>query len=427
MSRIRRALSIASVSAVVAGSVLLAASPALAAPVDIYTNNATWYAIYDDEPNIDDIYSRAADFQGSGLTLGGWTGDALDGLAYSTTEVFWDAEVGEIADVTWISGNLVTGGPVITGSYTGTYAYEGDFITSGTVTAELVVQGSFAKWTFQAISDDAWPAPGISVTGNTGADSDADYTDVDGGITINDGLTGDMIVGLATNGFVNATDGDDIFYVVNGSSTLTFTIATLDYNPCSADGALDHMAELVPTFADIFGTDLEPFYNTNCYGPAQPSDSLTVGTEADLSLTFESGEGLDDYNGGDNWASDNYADWTLGVVNGLPDGVDYEWVYDDDSQRAALHLTGTPTESGTFTLTGFTYHTDDSYPNADGLDGETPLLFSVDIVVEEAAAAPSASPSASLATTGASMVPAIAGALLLAAGAALWLVRRRTA
>lgn len=328
----RRTLTITGITALVAGSVLVAA-PAYADVWDIENDGAVWDDVNDNARTIADGFTYFPDFLGSGVEVDGWKSDAFD--LFLSHVVFTDGVEEANVSFTPASAVLQDGGR-------STIVAEGSAILPTTqqvdVTLTLELEGSFARWTIESTSTGSGE---LRLRGGLGADGDVDFDIVSpSAIVSSDGTSEhDPIIGFQlTGGTFSVADGDDTVHLsvpVNGISTLV--VALQDYDACGKAATGASMIARVPHLAEQFGATLG-LLDSTCID-ITPVEDFASSEETDQVLAVTQLPSESDPSLGvlDEWLEYSYFEsGPLFVVAGLPDGLSLTF----DAEASTLHLTG---------------------------------------------------------------------------------------
>ena len=349
----RRVLAALAVTGLVSAGVLLTGAPAMAASQDITTGNVQWFGFDYTTGAVDDA---GFNYPGLGTSgVGAWTdGDAFDTIgdfsitSCSTTATFSGAS----QDSFGLDG---AGHEVSVSTFTNDFGCGVETVVLTTTFAGDYVQWSYTFSGPAAIDAVAW-------SGNLGSDGDATYSDQTATtFTENDASFSDPSMALQvqtdaassawTLGVAPLSSVDDIEHDAVGPITsYNVTLKLADYTVRSgqAEAAAALTAE-APTLENGFGgIHAQPYQGTDAgiYGSA----SGTTGTAlaADVTSVYPT----DDYYGGGDYfnpaqTNGNVLDYTLGT---LPPGLSATLTFDGVNGQPVVHLTGTPTTAGTFTV-----------------------------------------------------------------------------
>jgi hypothetical protein len=294
-------------------------------------------------------------------------------------------------------------------------------------TVTLDIAGSFARWTITVDDGGSGLVESVWGFGELGSPTAISAVGGDGLVVSGPPGLGPVIgIHLDSDGALDVLDDADPEFPGFESfdaTTIVYTVALLDYDPCAESAAIAAMTDLVPDFSVRFGDDLEPVLSS-CVAVGIP-EPLQAGVPTDqlLELTLQ-----DALAGGhprlDGGTYFEYVDlWTggLGVLApALPAGLVLEVVEHPVTLLPALRLSGTPVAEMSGEVPLHLYGLRD----APGFAGEIPVAAALRLDV--AAADP---PAGELAAAGAETGPLLAAAatLLLAGSALLTVDRRRPA
>jgi hypothetical protein len=409
---IKAGLAGATTLALTAGGVFLAATPAMAADEDVTTPGWYYYDVSDNAVNINDVEAYYSNFLGSGAAVYG-TGDAFDTFLSTISITDGDLDI----DLAWTP---VTSDWVDNGVSTLIASASADFGDGNSidVIGTLRVQNGHAQWSY-AFDTDIADLSGYSVIidGDLGSDTPTTVISVAANTYVShDEYRFDPIIGFNITGGTGYTfeiDGDGEVEAAFPVAPITIAAALVDYDPCSQQAAIDRMTALAPTLLTSFGSTIEPIFSTTCITAAAAA-KLDRGIATDQTLPVTYSDALAEYYfGEDLWELDpeDIADLRFVPVSGVPAGVTITPVFDTATFTWSLQVSGTPTQTGSFTARIAVYYAD----GGDEGDNYIPLILDVPLEV--------AGPV--LASTGVSQSPAlwIGGVIVLALGAGLVVFR----
>lgn len=330
------------------------AAPAWADTATIPTPGWDWIEVHDTTLGISDATAYHRDVLGSGVTLKGWTEDAFDA---------YDAVNGYLSSIGFdhvdpgLSGYLLpvpvsfdvdpAGGATIVSEVEG-HDLGGGASLDAVITLEI--RGSFARWTIAVDDRGSGLVESVWGSGELGSPTAAAAVGTDGLVVTGPSGLGPVIgLQVDSDGAVDELDGSDPefpTFTAHGASTVVYTMALLEYDPCGEGAATVAMTTLVPDLGAYFGGDLPPVHG-ECIVVQQPAQ-MDVGQPTDQVLALvQSGVlagGHPRLDGGTYF--DHLELWTSGVgvlAPDLPAGLSVEVVEHPDTLQPALHLTGTPT------------------------------------------------------------------------------------
>lgn len=440
---------------VLAGVVALttvSAVPAWAATATATTDGWDWIEVHDTALGISDAVAYHRDVLGSGVQLKGWTEDAFDAHdainGYLSDVGFEHADPALSAYLfpTPVSFDLDPAGGVTVVSEVQDHDLGGGATLDARITLE--VRGSFAQWTIEVDDGGSGLVESIWGSGELGSPTNAAAVGTDGLVVTGPPGLG-PVVGLhvESDGAPNEMDGADPEFPgfeAHGASTVVYTMALLEYDPCGEAAAVSAMTTLVPDLGAHFGEDMPPVLGA-CISVQSPAQ-MNVGSPTDQILTLtQSGALAGGHPRLDGETYFDYLDlWTSGVgtlAPDLPAGLTAEIVPHPDTLEPALRVSGTPivAMSGEVPIRLF------GIRNSPDFAGEMPVaatlrldIDGLDLTAPEPADpdsddpdAPGAAPSGELADSGvgAAWRIALAASALAIVGGAVVLVydrRRRT-
>lgn len=424
------------VTGAVGAVTVVAAVPAAAATATVTTTGWDWLDVHDTTLGISDAVAFHRDVLGSGVDLKGWTEDAFD--AYESVDGYLSSVGFDHADPQ-LSGYLIptpvsfdvhpSGGATIVSEVVD-HDLGGGATLDATFTLEIA--GSFARWTIEVDDGGSGLVESIWGAGELGSPTTATPVGGDGLVVTGPPGLGPVIgFHVESDGVTDAIDGSDPEFpgfMSIGASTIAFTIALLDYDPCAEADAVAAMTALVPDLEAHLGESLEPVLS-DCVDVAAAAE-MQLGSPTDqlLELTL-----MGDLAGGhsrlDGQSYFDYVDdWTSGLgvlAPDLPAGLDLEVVQHPVTMLPALRLSGMPIVAFSGEVPVRLYGIRQNQPFA----GEMPLAATLALDIDSLdLAAPDDDPSGGvLADSGGDPVPALlAAAVVFTAGS--WLIawdRRR--
>ena len=229
----------------------------------------------------------------------------------------------------------------------------------------LELEGSTARW---VVTPTAGPSDAtIVIDGNLGSDGNETVVvvDPDTAVVSSDIGARDLVIGAqiaAPDGAVTSEAGDgslDFTFVSSGPATIV--VAVQDFAPCARQVAIDEMIDRVANLTEGFGEVIPGALE--CATVTAPA-TLDQGAPVDQELAFAIDPLVDASTSGGvsvNFSLANGPGPYLGdpsavgsSVVGLPAGV----IGTVDLATQTLTLTGTPTESGSFSAALILYRTD---------------------------------------------------------------------
>lgn len=391
------------------GLVLASAAPALADTPELWNTNARWFDVSSSQPSVGDAESAYRDLLGSGVDLPfGWTGDALDGAlaAWQVSDGVTSASIGWSAVSETVDAS---------GRSTWTYAGTVGAFPTAAFTAVLEIEGSTARWVITPTGTASGLV--ISASGDLGSDTNETFVVVtpNSAVVSSDNVSRDPVLGYwfsAPSGTWTPGSGVFTFSFVD-SGPATMVLALQDYAVCAEQTAVDEMIARVPTLGAQFGITIDGALG--CLTSSAPSP-LAVGTAVSQTLGLTLDPAVDPFLGSgaapfslDSGVITYFGDpgYVGSAVVGLPAGV----TGTVDAATQTVHLSGTPTEAGTFEASAIVYRTDvlDYWVGEPG--NGIPLVAPFTVTVAEGGA--------ELAATGLADVasPSVLAAVLLGAGA----------
>jgi hypothetical protein len=416
-----------------------AATPASAATLTVQTGGWDWVEVHDTALGISDATAFHRDVLGSGVVLKGWTEDAFDAYlgvdGYLSSLGFEHQNPGLSALLAPVPESFVVhpdGGATVV-SRVEDFDLGGGALLDVTVTLDIA--GSFARWTIQV--DDGGSGLVESVVGSGELGSPTTIAPVGGSGLVVSGPPGrGPVIGLhvESDGTSDVLDGSDPefpgFESV-GATTIVFTLALLEYDPCAEAEAVAAMTTLVPQFPVRFGDDLAPVSSTTCLTVEAPAP-MQIGDPVDEVLELELHDAL--AGGHPRLDGETYFDyvdlWTSGLsvlAPGLPAGLSAEIVEDPVTLLPALRVSGVPIEAMSGEVDLMFY----GIRNDPGFAGELPVAATLRLDVDALDIAdPGDSgdpPAGQLAAAGYDATPllVLAGALICAGTVLAVVVRAR--
>jgi hypothetical protein len=415
----------------------VAAPPAAAATATVTTAAWDWLDVHDTTLGVSDAVAYHRDALGSGVDLKGWTEDAFD--AYESVDGYLSSVGFDHADPL-LSGYLIptpvsfdvhpAGGATIVSEVVD-YDLGGGASLDATFTLEIA--GSFARWTIEIDDGGSGLVESVWGSGELGSPTAAAPVGGDGLVVTGPSGLGPVIgFHVESDGVSDAMDGSDPEFpgfTSVGASTIAFTIALLDYDPCAEADAVAVMTALVPDLEAHLGEDLEPVLS-DCVDIASAAQ-LQLGSPTDqlleLTLSDELAGGHSRLDGQSYF--DYVDDWTSGLgvlAPDLPAGLDLEVVQHPVTMLPALRLSGMPIVAFSGDVPVRLYGIRQNQPFA----GEMPLAATLALDIDSldlAAPGDDDPPGGELAESGSDAPLAfLASAVAFAAGA--WLIaadRRR--
>jgi LPXTG-motif cell wall-anchored protein len=339
------------------------ASPAFAydSSSDVATSSAAFEMQRDGVSIADGVYTALEDeyqYDYSSNTSG-WTGDSFDGFGYF--RVFNDG------CSTAFDFNMLNADSTVVEGGVSTFTFIGDTgsafwncfnddSATFTLNATLTLSGTFAKWDYSITG-----TPGdtyindltAEISGNLGSDDTSIYSVSDNTMVSSDDNDGDtMLLWYADTASVgwDVTDGnDDVSLQTPAANPVSLIVGFRDYDDCSYQAAYDASLTDVASLPDLFGSDLA-YYSCLSAGSVDMAAGETVvlplALNDEVSWYFDNNNNLGDPAGFNPTEEQGYG--YTGTVTGLPAGVTGEFSVNADLQPV-LTLSGTPTETGSFT------------------------------------------------------------------------------
>ncbi len=412
----RRALRrLAAPTTVLAVGVALAIpGAASAAPDTIRNDGMTWWNVADDALGIASASAAYVDLFGTGIDVAGWTDSAFSAALFEKIAAANGVSHATLAMTPTAKTVVQNGLSTVTASGAGTFPIGGTTIAADVA---LEVQGSYARWTVEAWSDDPLPyAAAVGMVGS-GFGTHANYSVISNRVMVNhDGTVGTHpIIGFQVTG-AGAVSGnadgaiDFVLDVGDVPEATRLTIALQDYDPCGKDAALADMIGRVSALDAGFGQTIRAL-DTSCFTVTQPA-AFAPGTSTDQLLPLTNFDpALSAWYGG---GLANYFDdpSTLLLTEGMPAGLSLTV----DAASRTLRLSGQAAEGVYPVRLAFLHTSMGEYYE--------PLFATLEVRVARGAGG------GELAQSGASdAVPWFAGgaALLLLSGTGALVARRRSA
>ncbi len=407
------------------GSAAISAAPAFAYDDSVVTQTMDWQAFNSGSANISDAY-----YFDNTFGIEGWTGDIFD--TYFDTYAWYEGG-GETALTNWVedSSGLDNGG---VSTWSGHQTVTIDTIDI-TVNLTVTFDGNYVKYSYAVATTGNIALVQINVEGASGANDSVCYdftiddtfittdlydgSDSDCDVTADypsAGYVGDSVGvyqlmvpmgGAIQQGWEVANGNENILAYVQGGATFDIIVGAFDYNPLGGfQLAYSHAEDVTGgPLSDAFGEQTKTFGNDfsiadASYGGAEKSLPVVTG---DAVATV-------------GYLNDGSVVWTDGKVSGLPAGVTGTFVQDETTGDLSLTLSGTPTETGSFTPEVVLYHPALLLALTDTI-GDHPVYFTFNLTAE---GLPDTGMSASALTA-----TTLGGVSLLLAGAVILLFRRR--
>jgi hypothetical protein len=403
----------------------LAAAPAFAEVDPVYVGTDTTY--WSVSTDLDDDEGLESDDQGFYYAGGfdGWADEAFDSLG-ETTVTYCDEQ-----GVIGLAGELTFNSAESTGTEeTATVVYDWSWAAGDCdpLQAKVTIdfEGNFAKWTIAF--DDAVESANFHI--DAAADEEIGWRGPNYGSIVGydkSKVGAAFALYYRANGPVDSFSGgepgvDTADFLAYDTTEVTVIAAVADHSWDTGNAAAsDFLASIGYTLVDFYGASFAPFYGTD--GPQFPVKTLTTGAAVDEDLAYEymtmvdpdAEDPVDYFLSADD---DEYVDYEI-LAETLPAGLELAISFDATTGRPVVHVSGTPTEAGTYAVPVVFYIAD-----LTGEDKRLPLVSLVQLTVEDPAA-PAAGPTKALAETGFDGSPlGLAAAALMVLGLGAMGLRR---
>jgi hypothetical protein len=405
------------------GSVAITAVPAFAYDDNVNTQTMEWSSFNSTTASINDN-----DYYDNNYGIFGWTHDIFD--EYFETYVYYDGG-GETQANNWIEDtNGIDNGALSTWTGHQTVTIDGNNIT---LNLTVTFDGNYVRYDYGVSTTGDISKVEVDVDGTSGANGSVCYNQLSATelITIDlyDGSDSDCDVtssypdanyvgdsigayqlipgqGAISAGWEVANGNDGIVAYELGAPAFSVVVGAFDYNAFGGFAlAYAHAEDVTPNLSDHFGEQTKTFGNDFSI-----ADATFDGTEKSFPVINGDSVATEEY------LNDGSVVWADGKVSGLPAGVTATFEQDETTGDLSLKLSGTPTETGTFTPEVVLYHPTPLLAVTDEI-GDDAVYFTFNLT---AGGLPDTGMSAA-AMTGAT----IGGISLLVVGAAVLLFRRR--
>ncbi|WP_156159146.1 hypothetical protein [Demequina gelatinilytica] len=382
----------AAVLGLAAGAALIA-GPASAEASAISSGPVVWTGV-GDGGYIEDAAAAYLGLGADGFDVTGWTADAFDGFLDSMYFMASDNYVTvNPSSFSYVSGIGIWGGTTELVWDAGFSLFDptSDDLYDYTATLTLSLEGSYARWDIDVVADvpttdtaRVIDAMEWGIRGELGSDEGTVYDQVDARSLVSHDSDGwDPIVayhGVADTVSIEAFDEDDRpwFYMnLTAAGHAALVVSLQDYAPCARDAAIEAQVAAAASLDRTFGEALLPPATDACM-TVGAADAVTEGVAFEQALPLELTE-----EGSSSWqvglAEGRFAPETEDIttefsVLDAPEGVDAEFVLDEETEEARVVLTGTVDVAGTYDVLVALYLTA-------GESAGLPLVYSIPLTV----------------------------------------------